>query len=406
MKTALRKLAGAVSFAAGLCISAIAAHAEKATDLFQFDGASGYNPQGGVVTGQNGVIYGTTTIGGTGSCSGGAGCGTVYALSPPPQGSTQWVFNVLYNFQNGKDGSFALAQLTVDPASRTIYGYTSGGTPGTVFALIPPVNPGDPWTFELLYTFTGKSNGNLEDVSSPLILSGGSLYGIASGGAKACGQFGCGSVFELTPPQSGNGDWTETTLFKFRGGTTSGSPTWIAGLDAGGSLYVSTALGHGAVVQLSPPDSRSIWTETVLTKFKGGNDGSSPTGLVLASNGMLYGIANRKHAGLAFELTPGPERTRTTIANISEHKYGPVSLAAGANGTLIGVIFGDVDFFAGNVFQLAPPQTGNTWSYTQLWNFNNGPDRNPVNVVTGLGGNLFGVLNGGDSTSGSLFELQ
>jgi hypothetical protein len=75
-------------------------------------------------------------------------------------------------------------------------------------------------------------------------------------------------------------------------------------------------------------------------------------------------------------------------------------------GSLIGAIEGDFDFFAGSVFQLTPPVSGNTWNYTELWNFNHGPDRNPLNVVTGHGGNLFGVLEGGDSTNGSLFELQ
>lgn len=406
MKAALLVLASAASLVAGLSIAATTSHAEMATDLFQFDGASGYDPQGGVVTDANGTIYGATTIGGTGSCFGGAGCGTVYALSPPPQGSDQWVLNVLYNFQNGKDGSFAQAQLTVDPANGVVYGYTSGGTPGTVFALVPPANPGGVWTFQLLYAFTGKNDGNLEDVHSPLILSSGSLYGIASGGSKACGQLGCGSVFELTPPQSGNGSWIETKLINFKGIKTSGLPTWIAGFDTGGSLYISTALGNGAVVQLSP--SAGTWDETVITKFKGGSSGSNPSSLVLAPNGTLYGLANKTRASSVFALarSPGSGWTRTKIADISDHKYGPVSLAAGPNGTLIGAITGDVDFFAGSVFQLTPPENGNNWTYAELWNFNRGPDRNPNNVVTGLDGNLFGVLNGGNSGNGSLFKLQ
>jgi hypothetical protein len=87
------------------------------------------------------------------------------------------------------------------------------------------------------------------------------------------------------------------------------------------------------------------------------------------------------------------------------HGSGPTSLAPGAAGTLIGVVEGDFDFFAGNAFMLTPPASGATWTYTPLWNFNRGPDRNPLNVVTGRGGLLFGVLEGGDSTNGSLFEL-
>ena len=77
-----------------------------------------------------------------------------------------------------------------------------------------------------------------------------------------------------------------------------------------------------------------------------------------------------------------------------------------AGGSLIGAVRGDVDFFAGAVFQLTPPSAGGACTYTQLWDFNRGPDRNPLNVVTGRGRNLFGVLQGGDSTSGSLFELR
>jgi hypothetical protein len=113
---------------------------------------------------------------------------------------------------------------------------------------------------------------------------------------------------------------------------------------------------------------------------------------------------------LVFHLTPPAAAafpwTRTTIAAISDHQYGPVSLAVGDGGSLIGAVEGDFDFFAGSVFELTPPSTGVTWNYTELWNFNRGPDRNPLNVVTGLGGNLFAVLQGGDSTSGSLVELN
>lgn len=97
---------------------------------------------------------------------------------------------------------------------------------------------------------------------------------------------------------------------------------------------------------------------------------------------------------------------RTTIADIADHGWGPGSLAAGAGGALIGTVEGDFDFFAGNVFKLTPPEDGGAWTYTRLWNFNLGPDRNPLNVVTGRGGNLFGVLQGGDSTNGSLFEFE
>lgn len=110
---------------------------------------------------------------------------------------------------------------------------------------------------------------------------------------------------------------------------------------------------------------------------------------------------------MAFELAQGNAGwTRTTIAKIAVHGYGPNSLAAGANGSLIGTVWGDVDFFPGAVFQITPPVGNGSWTFTQLWGFNRGPDRNPVNVVTGRRGDLFGVLNGGNSDNGTLFELK
>jgi len=49
-----------------------------------------------------GSLYGTTTVGGkTGCGSNGNGCGTVFKLSPNPEGS--WSETVLYTFTNGAD---------------------------------------------------------------------------------------------------------------------------------------------------------------------------------------------------------------------------------------------------------------------------------------------------------------
>ena len=161
------------------------------------------------------------------------------------------------------------------------------------------------------------------------------------------------------------------------------------------------------MIQISPSGEKSAWSENVLTTFNGGEDGSYPTSLVLTADGTLYGIANANRAGLAFELTDGGGSwTRTNIASIAHHYYGPNSLAAGVDGSLIGTIWGDFDFFPGSAFQLTPPGNGGGWAYAELANFNHGPDRNPVNVVTGRGGHLFGVLNGGDSGFGGLFEVR
>jgi hypothetical protein len=98
-------------------------------------------------------------------------------------------------------------------------------------------------------------------------------------------------------------------------------------------------------------------------------------------------------------------------AHNDRHRLGPGLrsgfVSAGDGGSLIGAVEGDLDFFAGSVFRLTPPAAGGSaWTFAMVWDFDNGPDRNPLNVVTGLDDNLFGVLQGGDPTNGSLFELH
>jgi hypothetical protein len=408
MKAARYALAIAAVFASTLAMPAIAQDPWRATSLVQFDNTTGYAPGAGVVTDRRGTIFGTTTIGGNGPCFGGAGCGTVFALSPSIGGGS-WAFNKIYDFQGGQDGASPSAPLTLSP-DGTVYGYSTGSTFGTVFRLLPPAIAGNSWTFQILYVFTAfGAEGNLEAVYSPLLLRGGALYGIAAGGSSACGQFGCGSVFRLTPG-SGGGAWTLKTLFGFAAGGQSGEPNSIVRRDDAGPLYISTSWAHGAVVEISQSVPSGPWIERVITRFQGGDGGRDPTNLVLASDGSLFGLAVGNGTGLVFHLTPPTAAAlpwkRTTIAAVLDQQYGPVSLAVGDGGSLIGAVEGDFDFFPGSVFELTSPSTGVTWNYTEPWDFSRGPDRNPLNVVRGLGGNLFAVLQGGDSTGGSLIELH
>jgi hypothetical protein len=388
----------------------------RASDLWAFD-FTGYVPEAGIAISRYGNIFGTTTLGGTGPCDAGAGCGTVYELTAPSDGSTTWTFHALYNFQGLADGGFPQAPVTVD-RDGVVYGYTAFGSQGTVFRLLPPVQGSTSWRFQRLYVFSGGSDGSLATTYAPLIVHRGRVYGIANlGGGTGCHDFGCGTVFRLEPGAPGV-DWSETTLFTFPDRASNGRPNWIVGPDLNGALYVTTGLGDGAVVQFAPPtDDGSPWRETVLTTFAGGSDGREPSNLVLAPNGTLYGIAVIGSFTQVFQLTPPTDVsgwTRTGIATVDVHAsgatYGAGSLSPGPNGTLIGIVEGDFDFYPGNVFQLTPPAGGSSaWTYAQLWSFNRGPDRNPLNVEVGQGAHrsdLFGVLNGGDSTNGSLFELS
>jgi uncharacterized repeat protein (TIGR03803 family) len=119
------------------------------------------------------------------------------------------------------------------------------------------------------------------------------------------------------PCHSGQGGWTESTLYTFTGGS-DGSQPWAALIiDNLGNLYGTTTLGGnpdcpiapstgcGTIFQLTP--SGSGWTESVLYTFQGGNDGGFPVGgLTFDSAGNLYSttsLGGTGNGGTAFELT-------------------------------------------------------------------------------------------------------
>jgi len=98
-------------------------------------GAGGADSLAGVIRDSTGNFYGTTSAGGTGSCTyyPDGGCGTVFKLSP------NGTFTVLYNFTGGNDGANPSAALVMD-AKGNLYGTASWyGThnEGTVFKITP-----------------------------------------------------------------------------------------------------------------------------------------------------------------------------------------------------------------------------------------------------------------------------
>jgi hypothetical protein len=60
------------------------------------------------------VLYGTTELGGTGTCTGQgiSACGTVFSLAPPNSAGGVWTHTVLYSF-NGSDGELPTASMMI-----------------------------------------------------------------------------------------------------------------------------------------------------------------------------------------------------------------------------------------------------------------------------------------------------
>lgn len=249
--------------------------------LYRFSGGTdGANPVGPVVLGPDNALYGTTVYGGNPVCSQyGPGCGTVFKLE---QTSAGWTETVIHEF-TGPDGAYPYAGVAFDSAGN-IYGTTTGGGngKGVIFELIP--NNGT-WSEAVLYNFSG-GDGDGIPAGGVVLDKQGNVYGATEFG----GDYGTGSVFELTP--SGDG-WNLEVLHSF-----SGYDGWFprAGIsiDQAGNLYGTTfgsnsgecQNGCGLVYMLKRANG---WAETVLHSFTGGADGAYPgSSLLLYGNG-LYG---------------------------------------------------------------------------------------------------------------------
>jgi uncharacterized repeat protein (TIGR03803 family) len=131
-------------------------------------------------------------------------------MSPPASGGL-WTFTTPYSLNGTTDGAIPWASLLRDSVGN-LYGTTtaSGAGCGTVFELTPPSSAGGTWSSNVLYSFVGGSDGCFS--AAPLIMDAtGNLYGTTENG----GPNNNGTVFELSPPSVAGGAWTESVLYRF-----------------------------------------------------------------------------------------------------------------------------------------------------------------------------------------------
>jgi len=342
--------------------------------IYTFSGSpGGAGPVGGLIADSSGNLYGTALHGGgNAACD----CGIVFELSPPSTGSSAWTETVLYSFQGGtNDGYYPSGTLVMDSVGN-LYGTTENGGPVTEYC-----------------------------------------------------AFGCGSIFELSPPPTPHGTWKETILSFFTPDCNQGCwPNGSLIFDGVGNLYGVTPDTEGVVFELSPPLSgETTWTRTTLHLFHK-NEGFNPLSLVMR-RGNLYGTTGGGYpdnAGAVFQLV----HTNTGWTAHILYKF-PILLASGSEpvGRLIfdrdGNIYGTTYFGGigatnaqtgfGVVYELSPATTpGDPWVETTLYSFTGGKDG--ANPYGGLhfdrSGNLYGTASTGGlrnkqtRQNGTIFELS
>lgn len=291
---------------------------EKVLYSFRGDGGDGASPSAGVLIDTNGALYGTTSKGGKKTCAG--GCGTVFQLAPK---GSEYSEKVLYRFQGGADGETPVAALL--QRNGALYGTTSlGGTGscpgpaggcGTIFVL---TQNGSSYAERVLYSFQGGGDG-FNPEAALIVDRKGAFYGTTAGaGSCGSGYSTCGTVFRLAPKGSG---YQETVLHSFPPYGADGDTPVAALLEKNGTLYGTTEGGgssrfYGTVFQLTPKGSG--YTERVLYSFQSGLDGAHPLGGVIAdAHGNLYGTTSlfgAESVGTVFKLSrAGSTYTESTL---------------------------------------------------------------------------------------------
>jgi len=378
----------------------IGASAQSETIIHTFTGgADGSIPEGGLVSDSKGNLYGTTTGGGL------SGGGTVFELSPASDGT--WSEQVLHNFGYGGDGGFPFGGVVFD-SKGDIYGTTvyGGAGEGTVFQLVPGGN--GTWTENILYNFTGASDGG-SPYAGVVLDRAGNIYGTTAGG----GAFEFGTVFELIA--GSDGAWNEKVLHSFTGGDDGAAPYYgTLILDGAGNIDGVTGQGgfhdYGVVYELTPGANGS-WTEKVLHAFTGGAGGSGPAGgLTLDASGSLYGAS----AYSAFQLTPGSdgswtEKSLYDFVGGSDGAYPEAQLIFDKNGNLYGTT-NTGGLHRGTVFKLSSTSNGLRQEKV-LHRFApdgiDGVDPFSGALVQDSSGNLYGTTpGGGTSNAGVVFEVK
>jgi len=209
----------------------------------------------------------------------------------------------------------------------------------------------------VLHAFTGGEDGG-EPFAGVIRGGANDLYGTAATG----GLFSTGVVFRLD--ESGS----ETVLYNFTGGTDGGQPEGGVVRDGDGNLYGTTYTGGtqgecegylgtngcGVVYKLD-----TAGEETVLHTFAG-SDGALPSaGLVIDSDGNLYGSTTAggpANAGVIFEIdSGGGYAVLYSFTGAADGRNPSGTLSRNAGGVLHGTTYLGGKSQTGVVFKLTLP---------------------------------------------------
>jgi hypothetical protein len=152
--------------------------------LYQFTPKEFNDPEGPLIFGTGGALYGTATY-------------DVFRVMPQSDPKKPWTKQIVFEFKDGLRGTIPDGPVIFDPAGN-LYGTTSSsGLEGfsTVFELTPPASGTLPWTLTTLAKF-GHGFNSEQPRGGLLLGANTTFYGVLA--AESTGH-GHGAVFAIAP---------------------------------------------------------------------------------------------------------------------------------------------------------------------------------------------------------------
>jgi uncharacterized repeat protein (TIGR03803 family) len=149
----------------------------------------------GVIEDSSGNLYGTTSQGGL-TC-GDTSCGVVFSLTSNDH------YTVLHYFQGGTDGAVPGYGSLLRAANGDLYGTTSTGGTGSCTTLYEPAGCGIVFSVTaagseaVLYTFKGQADGAFPEAGLTVDRTA-RVLGFGTTAGSSDGTYGYGTVFEIT----------------------------------------------------------------------------------------------------------------------------------------------------------------------------------------------------------------
>src|SRR6266542_3018846 len=418
---------------------------------FGFPDQFGRYPSSQVLEGRDGLLYGTTSYGT--SLAGTLTWGTLFQMKRDGSG-----YKVLHQFTGAGDGQgpegrlvegsdgflYGTTQSGASPGGGTIYRISKDGSAYTIVRSLVGQSPKGGLiegsdgafygtTYSAVYKFSKDGSGYavLHDFRDgtgtgpwPLWLiegSDGILYGVTSTGGSANGQnsnYYNGTVFKLNKDGS---DFAFLHNFNTDGdgvyptGLVEGSDGALYGATYAGGTNLLSRYGGGTVFKLSKDGSGYTILRHLGSTW---NEGLIPDGaLVVGSDGALYGsttYGGTNGAGVLFRLSrDGSELS--VLYNLLNYPYDyagpgsrPIRLTGGLDRTLYGTSTIGGENNVGTVFKLNEDGSGYALLRSFVSNNTGGDAAKPeAGLVEASDGALYGVASsGGTYDGGALFKLN